>query len=270
MAGHDVVVIGASAGGLTALRRLLADLPAGLPASVLVVVHTTDRTRSRLAEVLADQGRLPAAYAVPGQRLTRGLLTVAPPGQHLVVTADDTLRLTRGPLVHRTRPAVDPLLNSAAEVCGPRVLAVVLSGLLQDGAEGAAAVAAAGGAVLVQDPADAHSPDMPRATLARVPHAGVRPAARLGSAIADLVGAVPPEVARRAEQAEDVEEALRLAVSQLRTHAAAQYRLQRRFDDTGPLVARFVARAARAQQAADLIASQVVPLYQPRRVDKPA
>jgi two-component system chemotaxis response regulator CheB len=102
------------------------------------------------------------------------------------------LRLHHGPLVHGTRPAIDPLLHSGAYVCGNRVTAVVLSGPLRDGASGTATVSAAGGNVLIQDPADARSPAMPRAALDQVPGAGVWPAAKLGRAVAEQVAAPAP------------------------------------------------------------------------------
>jgi two-component system, chemotaxis family, protein-glutamate methylesterase/glutaminase len=269
MPERDVVIIGASAGGIPALRLLLAGLPAGLPASVLVVVHTRAGT-DRLPDVLARFGPLPAAYAVSGQRLTPGLVTVAPPGQHLVITGGEVLRLHPGPLVHGTRPAIDPLLHSAAEVCGNRVTAVVLSGLLRDGAHGAAAVSAAGGSVLVQDPADACSPAMPRAALDRVPGAGVWPAAKLGWAIAEQVAApAPPAIAPQFQPpyVKGIDEALWLAVSQLQMHAAAEQRLEQRFNASSLIAAQTRTSAARALHAADLITRHVLPLFQAGPLD---
>ena len=270
MPERDVVIIGASAGGIPALRLLLAGLPAGLPASVLVVVHASAAAAARLPGVLARFGPLPAANAVPGQRLTRGLVTVAPPDQHLVITGGEVLRLHRGPLVHRTRPAIDPLLHSAADGYGERVTAVILSGQLRDGADGAAAVSAAGGRVLVQDPADAGSPAMPRAALDRVPDAGVWPAAKLGRAVAEQVAAPVPAIIApefRPSDAEGIDEALWLAVSQLQAHAAAQQRLEQRFNAGSPITAHTRASAARALHAADLITRLVLPAFQAGRLD---
>ena len=269
MPERDVVIIGASAGGIRALQLLLAGLPAGLPASVLVIVHKGAGT-ARLPDVLARFGPLPAAYAVPGQRLTRGLIAVAPPDQHLVITGGEVLRLHRGPLIHWTRPAIDPLLHSAADVCGNRVAAVVLSGLLRDGADGAADVSAAGGSVLVQDPADARYPAMPRAVLDRVPDAGVWPTAKLGQAVAEQVAA--PATSTIASEfrfscAEDVDEALWLAVSELQAHAAAQQRLAQRLNSSSPTAARTRARAVRALHAADLITRRVLPVFQAGPLD---
>jgi two-component system chemotaxis response regulator CheB len=274
MDGHlperDVVIIGASAGGIPALRLLLAGLPTALPASVLVVVHTRAGPGARLPDVLARFGPLPVAYAVSGQRLTPGLITVAPPGQHLIITGGDVLRLHSGPVVHGTRPAIDPLLHSAADVCGSRVTAVVLSGQLRDGADGAAAVSAAGGGVLVQDPADARSPAMPRAALDRVPGAGVWPAAKLGRAVAEQVATAAPSTIApqfRPSCVEGIDEALWLAVSQLQAHAAAQQRLEQRFSASGPIAAQTRANAAQALHAAELITRFVLPVFQARQLD---
>ncbi|AEV84222.1 two-component system, chemotaxis family, response regulator CheB [Actinoplanes sp. SE50] len=272
MRGRDVVVIGASAGGVEALGELVRGLPAGLPVGVLIVVHTPADSARRLPDVLSRYGPLPAAYAVCGQRLTPGLLTVAPPGQHLVLTAGQVLRLHRGPLVHRTRPAIDTLLHSAARVCGGRTIAVILSGLLRDGADGAAAVAAAGGSVLVQDPLDARRPGMPTAALHRVPDAAVWPAAKLGRAITDLLdaarptptGAVlaPPAPPEHGDPS-GIDAALWTAVSQLQAHAAAQQGFLRQLDRTGPLALVVRKRAARTLHAAQVITDHVIPVFEP-------
>ena len=187
MPRRDVVVIGASAGGLEALRRLVARLPADLPASVLVAVHLAPTAPSRLAEVLGKAGPLPAAPAVSGERMRHGRIYTAVPDRHLLIGADDVLQLGRGPRENRVRPAVDALLRAAARRCGPRVIGVVLSGSLDDGAAGLAAVAQRGGIGLVQQPDDAKFDGMPRAALQAVPEAMVLPAARLGQAIAKLV-----------------------------------------------------------------------------------
>ncbi len=141
-----VIAIGASAGGIEALQRLMRELPEDLAAAVC----------------------LPVGTAVDGQALDAGHVFVAPPDCHLRVDAG-RLRLDRGPKENGVRPAIDPLFRSVAEEYGSRGIAVVLSGSLSDGAAGAAAVAAAGGAVLVQDSGDAVVPSMPESALAAVP-----------------------------------------------------------------------------------------------------
>ena len=146
-----VVVVDASAGGIQALRRLL---PADLPAAVLVVVHLTSGPQTALAHILARDCELQVEPAVDGAPLRNGVVFVATPGSHLVVR-DGRLRLGRGPGENGHRPAIDPLFRSAARWYGERVTAVVLSGTLDDGAAGSLAIAARGGAVLVQDPDEA-------------------------------------------------------------------------------------------------------------------
>ncbi|MGY1638420.1 chemotaxis protein CheB [Geodermatophilus sp. SYSU D00742] len=189
---HRVVVVGASAGGVSPLQELVAGLPEDLPAVVLVVVHVPATADSHLPRLLSRSGPLPAAHAEDGQLLRPGRILVAPPDRHLLVRGSH-VRLSRGPRENRQRPAVDALFRSAARSCGPGVVAVVLSGALDDGAVGAAAVVAQDGAVLVQDPAEARVSAMPRAALATVRRARAVPTAALAAAVTGLVrGPTPP------------------------------------------------------------------------------
>ncbi|MCE0763844.1 chemotaxis protein CheB [Pseudonocardia kujensis] len=194
MAGDALLVIGASAGGVEALVELVAGLPPDLPAAVLVTVHTGDRPRTTLGRVLARAGPLPADQAADGEPLRAGRILVAAPDRHLLVRRDgggDTAVLSTGPKVNRHRPAVDAMFASAVRARGPRVVATVLSGALDDGAVGAALVDRAGGRVLVQDPADALFDSMPRAAVAAVPDARAAPAAELGRLLATTVQELP-------------------------------------------------------------------------------
>ncbi|WP_440099596.1 chemotaxis protein CheB [Streptosporangium sp. H16] len=163
--GRDVVVVAASAGGVEALRALLARLPGDLAASVLVVLHLPPRGGSSLAGILDRAGPLEAATAGDGEPLRHGRVYVAPPDRHLMVR-DGAIRLSRGPRYNGHRPAADPLFLSAALDAGPRTLAVVLSGTLDDGARGCAVVERHLGAVAVQDPRQSMFDGMPRAALA--------------------------------------------------------------------------------------------------------
>jgi len=182
------VVVGASAGGLKALQQLVAYLPADLPAAVLVSTHLAPTVPSRVAAVLAKAGSLPAVEAADGMPIRPGRIYTAAPDRHLVVDDEDVLRLTRGPRENRVRPAVDALFRSAARWCGPRVIGVVLSGSLDDGAAGLAAVVECGGSALVQDPGEAMFEGMPLAALRAVPGAEPRPATQLARKIIEWAG----------------------------------------------------------------------------------
>jgi two-component system, chemotaxis family, protein-glutamate methylesterase/glutaminase len=185
-----LVVVGASAGGIAPLQELVSGLPADLPAAVLVVVHLPSTAESHLPALLSRAGPLPVSHAIGGRRITPGEVLVAPPDHHLTVRGG-RVRLTRGPRENRQRPAVDPLFRSAAAAFGPAVVAVVLSGALDDGAVGAAVVAAQDGVVLVQDPAEARVSAMPRAALAAVRRARTVATADLAAVVTELVRPSP-------------------------------------------------------------------------------
>ena len=163
MAKHDVIVIGASAGGVEAISRIVADLPRDLRASVLVVLHIS-RGRSMLPEILSRASRLPAAHPADAEMLQYGRIYVAPPDQHMVVL-EGCVRTAHSAAENGVRPAVDPLFRSAARAYGPRVVGVILTGALDDGAAGIAAIKAAGGVAIVQDPDEAFAPGMPRSAI---------------------------------------------------------------------------------------------------------
>jgi two-component system chemotaxis response regulator CheB len=157
---RDIVVIGASAGGIEALRVLVGNLPEDFPASVFVVVHTSPEAPSMLADILDRYGKLPAVTPNDGERIRRGTIYVAPPDRHLLIEPN-RVRVTRGPKENRFRPAVDPLFRSAAQTYGPRVVGVILTGYLDDGTAGLWTVKQLGGTAVVQDPKDAIVPFMP-------------------------------------------------------------------------------------------------------------
>ncbi len=159
-----MVVIGASAGGVEALKALAALLPGDLACPVLVVLHLSATSKSVLADILGRAGPLAAHAAVHGERPGPGL-HVAPVDRHLLVT-EGGLMLDDGPREHSLRPAIDPTMRSAAAVHGPGVVGLVLSGTGQDGAEGLLAIHTAGGRTLVQEPEEALYPAMPEHAIA--------------------------------------------------------------------------------------------------------
>jgi two-component system, chemotaxis family, protein-glutamate methylesterase/glutaminase len=167
MTHRDIVVIGASVGGLEALKILIAGLPADFPAAVLVVVHTSPHSPNYTHTILARSGTLPVTNAEDGEALIPSHIYVAPPDRHLLL-GSGAIRVTRGPKENRSRPAVDALFRSAAQNFGPRVIGIVLTGNLDDGTAGLWAIKDCGGTALVQAPNDAEYPSMPESALKHV------------------------------------------------------------------------------------------------------
>lgn len=161
---RDIVVIGGSAGSGAVLRELLSGLPADLPASVFIATHLPSNGAGYLCDMLAASCALPVAQAVDGQPIERGHVTVAVPDHHLLLVGE-TVRLGPGPRENMARPAIDPLFRSAALAGSARVVGVVLTGMLDDGASGLAAIKARGGVTVVQHPLDAEADSMPLAAL---------------------------------------------------------------------------------------------------------
>ena len=166
MKGVRAMVIGASAGGVTALFSVLGALPAGFAIPVICVLHLPDDRHSQLAEVLQRRLRRPVCEACDKQPLRPGQIYVAGPGYHLSVERDLTLSLSQEPPVHFSRPAIDYLFMSAADAYGAGLLGMLLTGANEDGAEGLAYIKRNGGRTVVQDPRDAQVALMPEAALA--------------------------------------------------------------------------------------------------------
>ena len=167
MPRRDVVVVGASAGGVEALIQLAGGLPADLNAALFVVLHMPVDAQSHLPKILSRSGPLEAVHATDGELFVPGRIYVAPPNHHLLLE-NGYIRLTVGPRVNGVRPAIDALFQSAARSYGTRVVGVVLSGTLYDGTLGLDAIKLRGGVAIVQDPDEARFPGMPRSALDRI------------------------------------------------------------------------------------------------------
>ncbi|MEC4819425.1 MAG: chemotaxis protein CheB [Scytonema sp. PMC 1069.18] len=167
MSGHDIIVIGASAGGVEALIYLVKNLPSDLKATVAIVLHIPSHGMSVLPHILQRAGNLPAVHANDREAILPGRIYIAPPDYHLLIK-QGYFRLTRGPRENNHRPAIDPLFRSAARVYGQRVIGVILTGVLDDGTAGLQAVKIRKGIAVVQDPEDAMYSGMPRSAIENV------------------------------------------------------------------------------------------------------
>jgi two-component system, chemotaxis family, protein-glutamate methylesterase/glutaminase len=158
---RDIVVIGGSAGSIDPLKTIVGDLPADFPASIFITIHVSADSPNMLARLLARLSLLPVTNPVDQEQIQRGHIYVARPDHHLTIE-DGRIRVLRGPRENRHRPAIDPLLRTAAREYGPRVVGVVLSGLRDDGSAGLFAIKQRNGIAIVQDPRDAARKEMPR------------------------------------------------------------------------------------------------------------
>ena len=189
---RDLVVIGASAGGVEVLTRVVRGLPADLRAAVCIVLHIAPGSPSMLAHILGRAGRLPCRSAQDGERLRQGVILVAPPDHHLVIE-DGHVRVTVDPRENGHRPSIDVLFRSAAAALESRVVGVVLSGTRNDGSAGLALIKASGGATIVQDPKEAMYPGMPASAIASMAVDAIVPSELVASTIAAMVkGEDPP------------------------------------------------------------------------------
>lgn len=192
MSDPAIVVIGASAGGVTALQQLVGSLPADFPGAIFVTVHFPEHGTSALPQILARAGPLPARHAIDGEPIVAGTIYVAPPDHHLLLTPS-AVRLVDGPKEHGNRPAIDPMFRSAAAAFGARVIGVVLTGNLDDGTSGLSAITRAGGRTIVQHPDDAPFPSMPCSAIGHVAVDRVLPVRMIGAAIVDLATHSEPD-----------------------------------------------------------------------------
>ena len=188
---RHIIVIGASAGGIEAIKQLVSGLPRDLEASVFIVWHISPDVKGILPDLLNALQVLPAAHALEGEPIRPGRIYVAPPDHHLIIEKDK-VHITRGPRENRFRPAADPLFRSAAFAYGLHVIGVVLSGALDDGTAGLWAIKQCGGLAVIQDPQDAKVPSMPAKAAQAVKADHILPANRMGGLLGRLVKEVLP------------------------------------------------------------------------------
>lgn len=208
----QIVVIGASAGGLNALTTLIQQLPEDFPAPVLVVMHISpDATGDVLLNVLNKHGKLKCMHAIQGEQVKAGHVYLAPSDHHLMVEETGLLQVTKGAQENRSRPGIDPLFRSAAVAFGNRVTGIILTGYLDDGTAGLIAIKRCGGTCIVQDPGEAQYPDMPKNALNQVKDAYCVPIAEMGGILMMLMAkkpskqkAIPEDLRRESKIAERV------------------------------------------------------------------
>src|SRR5215813_13704929 len=186
MPNHDVIVIGGSAGSLEPLTTIVQALPAGLKAAVLVVMHVRPGSDGVLPQILGRTTVLPVTFAEHGEPFSHGHVYVAQPDLHLIVT-DGRLRLVHGPRENGFRPAIDPLFRTAARELDSRVVGVILSGALSDGAYGLSLIKQHGGVAIVQDPEEARVDSMPMKALSTVDADYVLPAVQIAAAVTRVI-----------------------------------------------------------------------------------
>jgi len=223
MPGHDIIVVGASAGGVEALSNLVGQIPERLPAALFIVLHIPTQSPSLLPHILSRAGPLTATHPADGEVIRHGHIYVAPPDYHLLLERD-RIHLVRGPRENRHRPAIDPLFRSAAVAYGPRVGGVILTGALDDGTAGLWAIKQRGGIAVVQDPDDALYPSMPSSALAHVPIDYRLPLADIGATLVQLANQPAPEEGAYPVQ-EDMEQEVRYTEMQDADTLASNERL---------------------------------------------
>jgi two-component system chemotaxis response regulator CheB len=186
---RDIIAVGASAGGVEAAVSLLSTLSADLPAIVAFVIHRGPQP-SALVSVLARRSRIPVHEVEDCRKIEKSNVYIAPPDRHLFFQ-DSALDVAAGPREHSSRPAVDPLFESAARVHGQRVVGVLLSGSGRDGAAGLLSIKRAGGITLVQDLDEARVPFMPRAAIAAAAPDAMLPVEEIARALDELARGRP-------------------------------------------------------------------------------
>jgi hypothetical protein len=261
MAARDVVVIGASAGGIEALQRIIGSLPPTFSGAVFITMHFPEHTTSVLPRILARSSALSVMHAVDGEPIVRGRVYVAPPDHHMLPRTR-LIRLARGLPENGNRPAIDPMFRSAATAFGPRVVGVVLTGNLDDGTSGLRMIKRRGGVAIVQTPEDAMFPSMPQSAIDHIEGVDyVLPATQIARTLARLAATMLPELPKylKPVKASDappmIDDALETALRALEESASLARLIATKHRRCGsePLARRFEEQA----EAADLRAETV-------------
>jgi len=211
MAQRDIIVIGASAGGVYALKELIAALPADLPATLFIVLHVSPNMPSLLPSILNHVGKLKAVHPSDGEPILPGHIYVAPPDHHLLVENNQVL-VKKGPKENRFRPSIDALFRSAAYTYGPRVIGVIMTGLLDDGTSGMWSVKRLGGVSVIQEPEEALYPSMPESVKENVAVDYVVPVSEMGKLFVELTQqTVEPRPALSPQEVERMSTEIKIA-----------------------------------------------------------
>ena len=192
MKARDIIVVGASAGGITALKEFVRYLPEDFEGSVFIVLHIPPYSESELPEILSKAGPLKAVHPKDGDPIEPGKIYVAPHDRHLLLEKDKVL-VKKGPKENRFRPAIDALFRSAAYTYGSRVIGIILSGFLDDGTSGLYTIKRLGGMAIVQEPKDAEQPDMPKNAMEYVKPDYIVAAADIAPVIAGIIRKPAPQ-----------------------------------------------------------------------------
>lgn len=211
MPKRNIIVIGASAGGFDAFRRVVADLPPDFQASVFIVWHMAPHIRGVLPNVLNRENSIYAAHAFDGEPIEPGRIYIAPPDRHMIIE-DGIIRITKGPKENRFRPAVDPLFRSAAYSYDNRVIGVVISGALDDGTAGLWTIKHRGGIAVAQDPLDAEVPSMPENAIREVEVDHIVPVSEMAALLVKLCSE-EPEAPPTPSPAEDEKTSLEIRIA---------------------------------------------------------
>lgn len=216
MAKRDIIVIGASAGGLEVLQMLLAALPWDFAGSTFLVLHTSQDSPGLLPDILNRHSKVPVMYAVHNAPILPSRVYIAPAGRRHMVLDRGKVRLEPGPRENRTRPSADALFRSASQAYGTQVIGVVLTGNLDDGAAGLADIKARGGLTIVQDPEEATAPSMPASAIESTEVDFVLPVEEIGPKLVNLVAS------EAAEQAQPISIAVRNMAASGQTYSCPE------------------------------------------------